>query len=273
MGESVKGKRAALRITLRNKTVIEMKASHQPPCPFRRRAGASTVAAMVFILSAGAQDRIAEEALSYTVRIDSPRDCSRPPGGAIHVRLKDGRLQSCADAINNWTNCVLPVKTFVRAIAFGQGHAVAVGGSYFDEPASIITSPDGVHWTRCRIQAASPLYGVAFGNNMFVTVGEGGAIFTSLNGATWNRRRSACTDVLLATVTFGNGRFVAGGESGTILTSTNALRWTRTTLCPEIYVGHIAFTNGSFVVRHGLEFFSSPGALKWERCNSVSSPE
>ena len=250
-----------------------MKASDQSPNPFLRRVGASTVAAMVFILSSGAQDRIAEGA---PIRIDSAHDCTRPPGGAIHVRLKDGRLQSCVDAIT-WTDCVLPVKTFVRAIAFGQGQVVAVGGSYFDVPASIITSPDGVHWTRCRIQTASPLYGVAFGNNVFVTVGEAGAIFTSLNGATWTRRRSACADVLLATVTFGNGRFVAGGESGTILSSTNALHWTRTTLCPEVYVGHIAFTNGSFVVRHGLEFFSSPDALKWERCNSrcnsVSSPE
>jgi hypothetical protein len=188
------------------------------------------------------------------------------------VRLKDGRLQSWVDA-NRWTNCVLPVKTYVRAMALGQGQVVAVGGSYFDVPASIITSRDGVHWTRCRIQTENPLYGVAFGNNVFVTVGEAGAIFTSLNGANWTRRRSACTDVLLATVTFGNGRFVAGGESGTILSSTNALHWTRTNLCPEIYVGHIAFTNGSFVVRHGMELFSSPDALKWERRKVISSVE
>jgi len=226
-----------------------MKASQQPPRRFLCRAGASTVAAMVFILSSGAQDRIAEDALSYTIRIDSPRDCSRPPGGAIHVRLKDGRLQSCADAIN-WTNCVLPVKTFVRAIAFGHGQVVAAGGSYFDVPASIITSPDGVHWTRCRIQAGSPLYGVAFGNNVFVTVGEGGAIFTSPNGANWTRRRSPCTDVLLATVTFGNGRFVAGGESGTILSSTNALHWTRTTCARKSMWGILPLRTGpsSFVM-------------------------
>lgn len=246
-----------------------MKASHQPPRRFLRRAGASTVAAMVFILSSGAQDRIAEDA---PIRIDSAHDCTRPPAGAIHVRLKDGRLQSCVDAIT-WTDCVLPEKTFVRAIAFGRGQLVAVGGSYFDVPASIITSPDGVHWTRRRIPMASPLYGVAFGNNVFVTVGEGGAIFTSLNGATWTRRRSACTDVLLATVTFGNGRFVAGGESGTILTSTNALQWTRTNLPPHIYVGHIAFTNGRFVIRSAAELFSSPDALRWERRSFVSNTE
>jgi len=249
-----------------------MKASDQPPSPFLRRVGASTVAAVVFVFSSGAQDQIAEQALSYTIRVDGARDCSRPPGGTIQVHLKDGRLQSCVDAIG-WTNCVLPVKTFVRAIAFGHGQVVAVGGSYFDVPAAIITSRDGVHWTRRRIQTASNLYGVAFGNDTFVTVGEFGAIFTSTNAVAWTRRRSACTDVLLASVTFGNGRFVAGGESGTILTSTNGLQWTRTKMRPEIYVGHIAFTNGSFVVRHGAELFSSPDALKWERRHVISSAE
>jgi len=222
---------------------------------------------MVFVLSSGAQDPIAEDA---PIRIDSARDCSRPPGGATHVRLKDGRLQSCADAIT-WTDCVLPVKTFVRAIAFGHGQVVAVGGSYFDVPAAIITSPNARNWTRRPVRTTSNLYGVAFGSDTFVTVGEFGAIFTSPNGANWTQRRSGCTDVLLATVTFGNGRFVAGGESGTILTSTNALHWTRTNLGVEIYVGHIAFTNGRFVIRRGAELFSSPDALKWERRNVISS--
>ena len=249
-----------------------MRASDQSSSPFLCRVGASIVAAVVFVLSSGAQDRIAEDVLSFTIRIDNARDCSRPPGSAIHVRLKDGRLQSCVDAIT-WTDCVLPVKTFVRAIAFGHGQVVAVGGSYFDVPASILTSTDALNWTSRRIQTASNLYGVAFGNDLFVTVGEAGAIFTSPNGANWTRRRSACTDVLLATVTFGNGRFVAGGESGTILTSTNALQWTRTNLPPHIYVGHIAFTNGRFVIRSAAELFSSPDALRWERRSFVSNTE
>jgi hypothetical protein len=250
-----------------------MKTSGQPPSPFLRRVGVSTVAAVVFVLSSGAQDRIAGDAPSHSITIHCARDCNRPPGGAMQVRLKDGRLQSCVDAIT-WSDCVLPVKTFVRAIAFGHGQVVAVGGSYFDVPAAIITSPNALNWTRRPIRTTSNLYGVAFGNDTFVTVGEFGAIFTSTNGIAWTRTRcrSACTDVLLATVAFGNGRFVAGGESGTILTSTNARQWTRTSLGAEIYVGHIAFTNGSFVIRRGAELFSSPDALKWAR-NIVSTAE
>ena len=226
------------------------------------------MAALVFVCSSAGQDPITKDALSHAITIES----AQLSGGVVHVRIKDGRLQSCADAIT-WTNCLLPVKTFVRAVAFGCGRVVAVGGSYFDTPASIITSSDGVRWTRCRIQTTSPLYGVAFGNDLFVAVGEAGAIFTSASGGNWTRRRSACTDVLLATVTFGNGRFVAGGESGTILTSTNALQWTRTTLGPEIYVGHIAFTNGSFVFRHGVNVFSSVDGLRWERRPLMSGVE
>jgi hypothetical protein len=51
-----------------------------------------------------------------------------------------------------------------------------------------------------------------------VAVGSGGTILTSPDGVKWTRRTSG-TNNLLYGVTYGNGLFVAVGDRGTILTS------------------------------------------------------
>jgi hypothetical protein len=43
---------------------------------------------------------------------------------------------------------------------------------------TILTSPDGVDWTQ-RISGGYRLNGVAYGNGLFLAVGDDGAILTS----------------------------------------------------------------------------------------------
>jgi hypothetical protein len=59
-----------------------------------------------------------------------------------------------------------------------------------------------------------------------MVVGENGTILTSLDGISWTKRHSGTSEYLYE-VTFGNGLFVSVGESGTILTSTNRKSWTK----------------------------------------------
>jgi hypothetical protein len=59
---------------------------------------------------------------------------------------------------------------------------------------------------------------VTYGNGLFVAVGEDGAILTSPDGVSWTRQTLG-TGNLLYDVTYGNGTFVAVGDWGTILTS------------------------------------------------------
>jgi hypothetical protein len=51
-------------------------------------------------------------------------------------------------------------------VTYGNGLFVAVG-----EDGAILTSPDGVSWTR-RTSGGNLLYGVTYGNGTFVAVGE-----------------------------------------------------------------------------------------------------
>ncbi|RII30001.1 MAG: hypothetical protein CXR30_09400 [Geobacter sp.] len=90
--------------------------------------------------------------------------------------------------------------------------------------------------------------GLAYGNNLFVAVGDTGTILTSADGASWttvpitNIKTAAGVQVVptdtktgaywlnLKEVTYGNGLFVAVGDAGatlsTILTSTDGSNWT-----------------------------------------------
>jgi hypothetical protein len=75
----------------------------------------------------------------------------------------------------------------------------------------------GTTWT-LRVPGSNDLHGVTYGNGRFVAVGSGGTILTSPDGVKWTRRTSG-TNNLLYGVTYGNGLFVAVGDRGTILTS------------------------------------------------------
>jgi hypothetical protein len=76
---------------------------------------------------------------------------------------------------------------------------------------TILTSPDGVNWTQRASGTGDWLWGVTYGNGLFVAVGGGGTILTSPDGVNWTRRASGTSNWLRG-VTYGNGTFVAVGD-------------------------------------------------------------
>ena len=97
----------------------------------------------------------------------------------------------------------------------------------------IIRSTDnGLSWENVTYPTVDVLFGVGFGNNTFVAVGNSGNIVRSTdNGATWENATSPtspsgstcpCSIYNIGwDVTFGNNTFVAVGNSGTIYTSSD----------------------------------------------------
>ena len=75
---------------------------------------------------------------------------------------------------------------------------------------------------------------VAYGNNLWVAVGYGGQLRTSIDGTTWTTRTSNVgTSTRINSVAFGNNLWViGGGESSNpsqLRTSTDAITWTTRT--------------------------------------------
>lgn len=113
----------------------------------------------------------------------------------------------------------------INAIAFGSGRFVAVGSFFLSgSNARTIVSTDGVSWTQSN--AGGPaLYGVGFGNETFVSVGQYSYVRSSINGLNWDARLFDSRRNLSG-VAYGNGTFVVVGSQGTILQSANvAIPW------------------------------------------------
>ena len=72
--------------------------------------------------------------------------------------------------------------------------------------------------------SAVQMHSIAYGNEIYVAVGDFGTIKVSKNGTDWNET-TAITPNLLYSVVNGYGRFVAVGLAGTVLESKDAKRW------------------------------------------------
>ena len=103
----------------------------------------------------------------------------------------------------------------------------------------ILTSSDGISWTKRTSGTTKNLYGVTYGNSTFVTVGDNATILTSSDGTTWtntstNKRTlryfSKAETNNLYGVTYGDGLFVVVGGDATILTSSDGTTWTESCL-------------------------------------------
>ena len=111
----------------------------------------------------------------------------------------------------------------------------------------ILTSPDGVTWTRRTSPTTNTLAAVP-GGAQFIAAGNAGVIVTSPNGTAWTSQSSNTTSFLNA---IGLDTFIAVGEgndttSGGILTSPDGVTWTQRAL---------STTNGVFgVVWSGTQF-------------------
>ena len=82
------------------------------------------------------------------------------------------------------------------------------------------------HWEVKPSNSTASLNAVAFGNGVFVAVGDNGSIVTSPDGNVWTARVSGTTDRLPA-IAFGKGRFVVTRENraAPILTSNDGITW------------------------------------------------
>jgi len=140
---------------------------------------------------------------------------------------------------------------------------LAIGLLVFLPQVSIADSPfDHWHW-RSPLPQGNNLWGLTYGNNIFVAVGDVGTILTSAAGASWTIRTSGTT-YWFDGVTYGNNTFVAVGNDGTILTSTDGVSWTSRTSGTTKDLFGISFGNNTFIaVGDDGTILTSPDGANW----------
>jgi hypothetical protein len=167
----------------------------------------------------------------------------------------------------NWVHKSLSVSgAKPRDWTFGKGLFVAVGEIYdpfdVDPRLGVMTSSNLVDWTGLEFYFNPyEIFGsVAFGNGIFVAVGEAqvvyppGVVASSSNGFTWTIQRTNLAG--LSSVAFGKGVFVAVQSDGVITTSPDGVNWTlRSTISP-VLTG-VEFGADTFVAVGGTNILQS----------------
>lgn len=139
-----------------------------------------------------------------------------------------------------------------RSVTYGNGLFVAVG----DDSGTgdqVMTSPDGVTWTKRTAASTNSWQAVTYGEGLFVAVSNSGAgnrVMTSPDGITWTSRTSAANNSWLG-IAYGNGIFVAVGASGSgnraMWSANGTTGWTAGASAADKSWTGIAFGNGVFV--------------------------
>jgi hypothetical protein len=109
-------------------------------------------------------------------------------GNGLFVALGGGVILTSPDGVS-WRAQALPNNS-LNGATYGNGTFVVVGGysglwssaGAVGDNGTILTSRDGVSWTRRNSATFNPLNGVAYGNGLFVVVGDDSVILTSRTG-------------------------------------------------------------------------------------------
>lgn len=186
-------------------------------------------------------------------------------GNGLFVAVGDnGSITRSSDG-GSWT-CGTSITNSYTGIAFGNNVFVAVGSAAESQMSCgegvVVSSTDGILWTRRTIHTGSIPLDVTFGNGIFVTAGidfeaeiaGGGCIggfytmLTASNGIDWvsitngpNWRTS---------IGFGHNVFVSVG-SFDIIVFKDAEDWRQTYTASGLFLSGVAFGNGRFVAVGG----------------------
>jgi hypothetical protein len=138
---------------------------------------------------------------------------------------------------------------------------IEIGGDIFSK---------GIKWTSRNGSASIDLKGVAYGNGIYVTVGQGTSrIMTSPDGINWTSRTSPAANNWVS-VTYGNGLFVAVSDDGGtshVMTSTDGITWTSRNSAADNTWESVTYGNGLFVAvadsGSANRVMTSPDGINW----------
>ena len=116
------------------------------------------------------------------------------------------------------------------------------------------------------------LRSVAFGNGLFVAVGEGGTIISSTDGKVWTVRKHKGTG-FIRRVCAGNNVFIAVGDNGDVLKSADTKNWEKVASISHATgepLESIIFGDKFMAVNEQGKILSSQDGETWQEANTPS---
>jgi hypothetical protein len=152
---------------------------------------------------------------------------------------------------------------FLYNVTYGNGKFVAVGSG--SSNGIIVTSPDGINWTKQQSGTTWALNGVTYGNGQYVVVGTRGITLTSPDGINWKITNdvNALTSDTLQSISYGAGQFVASGGAGLIFTSSDGITWNSQISGTDKLLSASTFGGGQFIILGLTNVITSPNGILW----------
>jgi hypothetical protein len=146
--------------------------------------------------------------------------------GSSNLLFRDSAILTSADGVN-WIRQQSGTTNALIGVVYGGGRYVAVGSEILrtavEPPAQyrsvVLTSTDSANWVSSQLAIASPVSGIAYGNDRFVIVGET-TILTSSDAVGWTQHPLGAR-----AIAYGKGQFVALGAGGMALNSVDGETW------------------------------------------------
>ena len=194
----------------------------------------------------------------------------------------DGAILTSADGIS-WTPRASGTNLDLHAVIWAANQFVVVGGHETGEQEStgpggsiVLTSPDGIAWTRRTIPTVHSLEGIAFNGSLFVATGRAffdggetnGEILTSPDGVNWTERSSGVSQLDIHGIAWSGRLFVAATDQFGIIHSPDGITWTAATAMPALPpnssspgLSGVCWTGSNFVAvgDNGISISSTDG--------------
>ena len=106
------------------------------------------------------------------------------------------------------------------------------------------------------------LHDIAFGQDLFIAVGDQGRISKSIDGSEW------FTDISIGNldiyrIIYAQSRFVGVGEFGFVISSPDGIHWTENMVGTNNF-SHIVYGNDAFLISNGMMIYRSTDTVVWE---------
>ncbi len=176
-------------------------------------------------------------------------------------------------------------KYYLRGLNFANGYFLAMGGEPVTVGAAsqfVMISTDGDTWTDfVPIAGKFLIRRFAYGNNLWVGVGDRGRRAASADGKDWKDATQAKAIDTLVDVAYGSGVFVGVGLHGLRMASKDGLNWFSQQRGEEgIHLNSVVWTGTQFVAAGmgatsgapGLTYFSSDG-YAWKTQPNEDAPQ
>lgn len=163
------------------------------------------------------------------------------PGFEITSTAPDDLNGSYAD---NWViQSTVSGTNNIQDIMYANGFWV-----FGDAAARIGYSRDGYGYTLISgVLSAGSVFGVAFGNGLYIAVGTGGRISTSPDLTTWTARTSGTANALYGAA-YAFGKYWAVGAAATVISSTDGITWSSVSTGATQICRRVRLLNGNLVI-------------------------